>query len=359
MDQPELYETCTHRIGGTEKRIGGKTQYVPDYCPYCGKDNERDFHSSFGQIFPDSGWGFKCFVCGETASIWSLAKYLGVDTGSTFERKITVRKPVQKVDPYWFSQRRNVLNFVTHQPDRYEAWYGYKRLSEHIVDEYQLGTGVLVGTRFKDRRLITPFLENDDPVWFRGRSDSQGWIGSVGVSPRDIALPLVNKVPENAEMVLMTENYVDGILVNEHTPYAAVSVLGVSYWFPHWQEQLIAKRPKLVVVAFDADLAGGLYTPEGIREAAIKRTAAWAKIMHVDGDISIRHVNEAGDGWQMKMQVGTAEHTVKILAPYGIKRANQLRRVGIDAVLFPWSKDDRGKDIGSLFLDWFNSKEAQ
>lgn len=358
--QEELYSMATTRISGVEKRIGGKTQYVPDYCPYCSKENDRGFHSSFGPIFHDGGYGFKCFVCGETVGIYSLAKFLGADIQDyqPQARKRSQAKP--KTSPNWYSQRDNVLKFVTSRPDRYEAWDDYKRVDRRIVDEYQLGTGVLVGTQFRDHRLITPFLSGDDPVWFRGRGE-KGWIGSYGVSPKDIRLPLIDRVPLAADVVLMTENYVDGILVNEHTPYSAVSVLGVSYWFDSWQEQLLAKKPKLVIVAFDADLAGNLFTWDGVRQLAIKRGAGWARAKHKieNPEINITATREAEHGWEVDIVAnGVYTTTIRIPPPYGVKRVNQLRRVGLDAVLFPWRRGDVGKDVGTLFLDWMGQKEA-
>lgn len=352
----DLFDQATTLIDGTHKTIGGKAQYVPDYCPYCFKENHKEFHSSFGQIFPDGGYGFKCFVCGEVAGLASLVKFMGgqVDNDDPPIRLKTLQRPAPS-QPYWYSQRNSVLDFITTQDDRYDQWYSYKRLTPQMVDDYQLGTGVLVGTRHKDRRLITPMIEDGSPVWFRGRStEGKGWIGAAGVSPKDIRLPHIDRIPQSPDILILTENYVDGILVNEHTPYWAASVLGVSYWSDSWQQQLIAKQPKLVIVAFDADLAGNLGTNEQAVNVATKRIHGWAKGNNVDADtIAFDYVKPRDSGgWVVSFDVSGVEKNVRIPPPYGIRRVNQLRRHGVDAIPFPWRKNDVGKDIGSLFMQW-------
>lgn len=345
----DLFNSLCAQFPGMLSRNRAKPQYLIT-CPYCGAESRQtNFHCSFGQIFPNEGWGFKCFSCGEVRSL----KRFAIEAGAIEQqipKPLPVSPPKPQHKPIWLSQKQAVCNHVVKATDKYDLWYEYKRVTPDMVDKYRLGVGVLPSCQCKHHRLITPFFEHDNPVWFRGRRvdcDCNNWLGASGVSPYDISLPGIEDVPQNG-IVFVTENRVDAMLITEKSPYYGVATLSTSYWCDKWTKQLRAAKPSQVIVLFDADLPGnGL--PIGDFQQAVKRRIV--KRFHVEHPVIVSTLTLDG-GWLVEWQAGETSGEIHIPQPAGVKLANRLLGAGIKNVTVgKWQEGELGLDVGQLYVN--------
>ena len=353
MEMNYFDELRSSVLPGEYKVIGGKPQIIPSICPYCGKSNEREMHSSYGVIFPNDGEGYKCFACGYSASLAGLYSSLTGRAVDDTQFKVTLPPTKERKVAAWRKDANRYLARFTASQSRYQAWYDYKKLSRDIVDKYHLGVGVLPASRFRDIRLVVPIIQNGEVVMFRGRRISGNdakWSSSGGVSPADIQLPFVENVKQG-DIVFIVENPVDAILVTEFSRATGVAALSTNYWYPHWTARLKEAKPSLVVTAFDNDVAGEGASIDRVIEVARERVA---KIHHSRYGVSlekIRVVNISSNarGWRISWASGDNEGVITIPTPAGVQRRNELLKAGIAVASMPWDSNEDKLDIGALY----------
>ncbi len=351
----ELMSIIYSHLGGRATTIGHKYQIIPDNCPYCGADNSRDFHSSYGQIFPDAGYGYKCFANCETVGLYQLALHIGAVEAPGGRKPIKFSPKLPKVAPVMPQEKRHwqlhgaaYFEQYAGNLDKFRLWWEYKRIPRDIIEKHGLGVGVVPSSRCAHERLITPIIQNGELVMIRGRAidcDCPKWLPAAGASPSEIDLILVDQVQEG-DIVLVVENYVDALLVNETTDYKAVCTLSTSYWYPHWQQQLIERNPALVIPAFDGDVAGNGGTPSQVREAARKRVAK--KLKCAIEDVTVTKLDMNARGWNVKWVNHVAKGTERIPMPAGVKLNNELTKDNVPSALLKW--DEEGQDIGKVWM---------
>lgn len=349
MKNETLFKFIVSNLGLSVKK-GTKIQ-AEVTCPYCGKDNDNHFHCSVGQIFSDRGWGFHCFSCGESASLVRFCKDIQLDIPENdlkLENELkNVRIPEPDKNPAdWLEHVDLFMLQALGHPNRYESWKSYKNFSEGLVDKYNLGYGTM--PKFRGRWLITPIFSIAGEIQtLRGRQlESGGWISAPGVPISNIDLPLVGRV-NRGDVVFVVENYPDAILINETTDYKAVSSLSVSNWFDRWSNQLRQRLPSLVVVAYDADLAGN-----GIND---KRLIAGEIISRLkkNGDsekVRLRKLTSYDYGFMYEYSMGPDSPWIKGKIPglRGKKLADELQSKGLPAYKVEWPKSLFKKDVGDI-----------
>lgn len=314
-------------------------------CPYCGKESSpTDLHCAFGYIFTENNsYGFHCFVCGASVSLENLYK-LFTNQSIVIDR---VDKVVtEKAPRYWQTRINQLLSRFTGNKDKYQAWERYKHVGPNLVDKYHLGLGKLPDSRCIHKRLVTPIFSSGQPVWFRGRAykcECQKWLGSKGVSPTHLPLLLSEHV-KPGQYIFIVENYVDALLVNEHSPYAGIPTLSVSYWGSSWTEEIRALKPKHVIIAYDADVAGnGPINRAHLLGTAKKRLQR--RLGAIEANVEI--TSEDKTGWIISWRYLEAQGTLKIPIPNGVKLANKLLAAGLPVTLAKW--ENEGDDIGMLY----------
>ena len=347
----DYYAELQRVLPGQERTIGGTVQIVPAICPFCGKSNEREFHSSYGAIF-DGDYGFKCFSCGVAYPLSALYSKLTGRHAEGAMPTVTLRPTRERAKPYWKKQLPSLMVAYTGHPDRYTAWHSYRRISQEVAEKYQLGVGILPQSQHRDIRLIVPILEHDGIVMLRGRridGDGPKWTSAGGVSPADIQLPFAEHV--DTDILFIVENPIDAILINEYSRASAVAALSTNYWYPHWTAKIKALKPSIVITAYDHDLAG-----EGVSVGQVIKVAREriAKIYAARGvelaKIKIVKVETSARGWRIHWQSGSNEGILPIPAPAGVQRRNELLKAGIQVASMPW-KDAADKcDIGDLYI---------
>lgn len=349
----DLFDSLCNQFPGVLSRARAKPQYLIK-CPYCGAESSpKNFHCSFGQIFPNEGWGFKCFSCGEVRSL----KRFAIESGKTEQREVLrpLPRPVTAVKPVWLSQKKTVFDYSTRSPNKYDLWYQYKCVTPDMVDKYKLGVSVLPSCHCTHPRLITPFLENGNPVWFRGRRidcDCNNWLGASGVSPYDVSLPGIEESPENG-VIFITENRVDAMLITEKTPYSGVATLSTAYWCDKWTHQLRDVNPSRVIILFDADLPGNGLPALDFQEAVRRRVS---RRFNVECP-SILEIRPLDDGWVVKWESAETIGEIHIPQPSGVKLANKLLAAGLkNVVVAKWREGELGLDAGQLYVNSLGDK---
>ena len=285
-------------------------------CPKCGKG---DKHFSFSL---DGG---RCFHCGWKASLVGVARAFGVLGGADYvpppPAVATPPRPARPVPPWQADGAGLISRAMTHQ-DRLTLWQVYKPLTRATLDKHRFGVGPLTFQRAsgewytpQQEWLLVPLFERGALVGLRGRKIGDGpghkWLSATGTR-----YCLFNADSIRAGGVTwVCENYVDAAWLAESYPeFDGVAIGGASTWRDEWAAQVAAKRPKLVVVALDNDLAG-----------------------QASGTLRQRLCAE----WR-------AEHPDLPLPPPGGPRiADSLRAAGVRAVLYEWPVHAPAKaDIG-------------
>jgi len=221
-------------------------------CPVCGKDHK---HCSFNEL------GWHCFHCGAGGRLSSLARFSGLSNPD--RAQLPPPSPPPPPATPWLAQAAARIARSMAHPERVAAWQRYKPLSRETLDRWQFGYGTLP---FQDAHgrwyesstawLTVPLYEHGQVVGLRGRNTGTvgpKWISATGT--RYVLWGVEHVRP--GSVVWLCENYVDAAwLMQEHPDMAAVALGGATTWRLEWGEQLAQRRPALVVVALDNDLAG-------------------------------------------------------------------------------------------------------
>lgn len=343
-----LYHHLRRELDLQEIEVGGKPQ-VPVNCPKCHVDNVGHMRASFGLLSPPDGYFFHCLACGTSLSLEALAKEIGVDITDFHPENTQVEEfalpTIRRRRPPWLDHVHMWMRRYHIHPQRYEEWAKYKTVSPAEVDLFQLGVGPLPGRRVD--ALITPMFDHTftKVQHIRGRSldGHGGWQTSGGWPIKEIDLPLVHQV-KPGDVVFVVENYVDGILVNTRTNYSAVASLSVSTWADHWTEQLMAAKPRLVLVAYDADLAGN-----GIPDKEIRRQQIELRLRKIHGpDLAVTGVayQRRPNEYQVRVEHHDQVEIMTMTGPAGPKLVRSLDRAGLPAHLARWRSDQALKDVG-------------
>lgn len=272
-------------------------------CPWCGKPAMR------GQIhFSYSDLGYRCWVCGATGNLPSLAEHLRLQPDRSlvqWQPKRSEPLPVAR----WRQNPTELLRRYQSHPDRYSAWRRYKPLSSATIDRYGFGLGRLPFQRdggewymSKHDWLTVPLWEAGQLVGLRGRNlgdNGPKWISAAGTTYTLWGIDHVRA----ASICWLCENYVDAAwLAQEHPEWCAVAIGGATTWQATWAQMLQERKPSTVIVALDNDLPG---QAQGQFRQALE--AAWV-----------------------------AERNTEPPPANGPRIANALRSVGVNAVLFRW-----------------------
>lgn len=304
------FPTIHAALQGTPTRRG----WYDATCPNCGKAAARG-QTHFGY----SETGGHCFVCGWSGGISALAALLRVEIG-----EYTPPKPQPKPEPTIARWRLNpweLLRRYQTATERFSAWQAYKPLHNETIDRYGLGFGPLPFQRdngdwymSRSNWLIVPIWQDGALMALRGRNTGDRgpkWISATGSA---YALWGVEDV-QPGRVCWLCENYVDAMwLLQEHPEWSAVAIGGATTWKAEWAAQLAKRKPAMVIVALDNDLAGN---GGGARRDEL--LAEWR-----------------------------ATHTGKPPKANGPLIANDLLQAGIDARLFTWP-DEAPVKAG---LDW-------
>jgi hypothetical protein len=285
-------------------------------CPFCGKEAKR------GQVhFSFSERGGKCFVCGESAGLWGLAKLWRLVAD---DRPLPV--PVARPQP---RRKRGLSRAVDwHElvrryaghPETVARWAEYKPVPEPVIRAHRLGLGAFPRylSKCQHERLMVPLFENGECVGIRGRSlgcDCGKWLSPLG--SKCTLYNAEHLARAKGKVLFIVENPIDALLLERaHGDVVAVATLGVSMWQDPWTERVARCGAARVVVAYDNDVPGN-----GGNEAA---KAAWL-----------------------------AKHGT-LMVPNGVRLVNRLLESGVPARLYDWGDAPAGADIGSLLA----AKEA-
>jgi len=304
----DLYDELRSRFPQAPPNRKGEV-YIT--CPWCGKE---------GKHFSFSPRGAYCFVCGHKASLGQVAEKLGI-VGDRLPYTPPPPRPRPAVP--WHAHAVEIVSRSLAHPQRIERWQAYKPLSVATLDRHQFGLHRLPFQKPDGRWywsqqpwLTVPLYDGDLLVGLRGRNiGAQGpkWISATGTSYVLWNLPKVRP----GACVWITENYVDAAwLMERHPQWDAVALGGAANWRPEWAAALAAKRPALVIVALDNDLAG---------------QASGATYRRLQAERRQQHPG------------------LPDLAPNGPKIANSLIAAGCPVTLYPWQPDAPDKaDVGWL-----------
>lgn len=280
-------------------------------CPFCGKLAQR------GQThFSYSYWGFKCFVCGARGGLIKLAKHLQCPLTELATQYTPKPKP-PKARAKWLDNAGDLVTKYSAHPKRVALWQNHKPVSEDMIFSKNLGVGILPASRCKHRRLILPIYNDGNIVCLRGRAfecNCKKWLASGGWTLDTLPLWNLDALPVGG-ILWIVENPVDALLI---TPYTGAATLSTSYWRDDWGAAIVAKRPSLVVVAYDNDLPGN--------------GGGWQR-------------DEFIEEWQQKTG------GKPIPEAQGIKLANKLRSIGLNAVLYDWKDSAKKSDVGTLLVE--------
>lgn len=349
IDNEAQYNYLLASTGATEITIGGKIQ-APINCPYCPTySDEKNPRATFGNIMTNGaygGWGFHCFVCDSSASLFELGYLLdvGVVHKNDSEHTNTRTSPIkQQVNYTWMYDADRLAQEYASNPGRYDAWDKYKCITPDAVDRWQLGLGVLPETRkFSQQRLITPIHGRDGHVvWLRGRlpagQEGTKWVGAGGVSPTSIDLAMADMIKEGFPLVVC-ENYVDALAINHYLghKYSAVPTFSVSYWSSAWVEEIVRRGPSQVLVAFDPDLAGN--GPVSVQHAKDLFSSRIAKITETPVEaVKLLKWNKGKTGWKVTYELPQGEGVLNLPRPFGLQRAEHLIEAGVPASVAKWT----------------------
>lgn len=313
MSTDDLFDRVHIALGGKDKAYKTISN-----CPFCDDNNS---HFAYSQ----AGW-YKCVRCQAHGSIRQLAQHLRLIDDSTYTPSPVFERPKPTPAPVarWRLNPGKLLEGYRNHPRRFELWSGYKPVSRQAIERFDLGVGRLPfqhddGSWYMSRSewLTVPLYEDGELVALRGRNLGETgpkWISSTG---SEYTLFNVGAVRRGSVCWLL-ENIIDAIwLMDTYPDWDAVSTGGVS-WRSEWAEWLAARRPEVVIVALDRDLAG-----QATGEFRAQLEAEWIR----------EHPNL----------------NTRPPAANGPKIANSLRQLGQEAILFKWPEFAPAKaDIGWL-----------
>lgn len=234
-------------------------RHVP--CPWCRvAPKERQVHFSYGPGANSRCFGGgKCWVCHAGGNLWKVAARLGLTDGIAPEPRPAKREPPPPPPPprEWQKAPERWLDAYTTNARRYWLWQRHKPLSQQTIERWQLGVGVLPSCSCRHERLIVPLVQGGEVVGFRGRAigcDCTKWLVAAGSAKLAYGAAALRP----GQIVWIVENNVDALLLmQEHPDWCALaSTNGAGYWQDEWTAQLVASRPRAVIVALDNDIAG-------------------------------------------------------------------------------------------------------
>jgi phage/plasmid primase-like uncharacterized protein len=309
----------SHMIDGLRKQ----GRYLIGPCPFCGG------HDRFNIVQKRSGlelWHCRGCGNGKYQDVIDFVKQRDNLTFAEAIERLGEAQPVTAVTPVLPTRRQTTPGpawaaagagrFAAH-PRRYELWQAYKPLSEDTINRANLGVGVLPASRCNHERLIVPIYNDGELVCLRGRAincDCGKWLASGGFSLDSLPLYNVDALPTGG-VLWIVENPVDALMIGEATDYTGAATLAVSYWRDHWLEAIQAKRPSLVVVAYDNDLPGN------------------------------------GGAWRRQEMMAVWKRQRPGQQPpkaWGVKLVNRLLKAGLPVELYDWQDNAVKTDIGSL-----------
>lgn len=351
----QLYALLVARIATKEQSRGLRVQALVEYCPFCGADNDKHLRASFGRIFDGGGYGFHCFACGRSCSLYHLAHLTGVTEYSGDVPFVTKRKPDKEPEyPSWFGGRDSLQHGYTNNADLAAAWGHYKGITPDMAKRYGLGYGVLPGdygnrNKCPHNRLITPILDNSGRVaWFRGRAidcDCGKWLAAplrdFSMAGIGVALPQ-SQYSRRGGAFFVVENYTDAAIINSGAKYSAVATLSTSYWLPQWTNQLFTLNPDVVYVAFDNDLAGNGGTLRDVENRGRKIAARQNGIP--ESQITIIRATPERTGYTVDYKTNNTQGIIRVPTPRGVILANHLLDSGFNVILMKWPKSE--SDMG-------------
>jgi hypothetical protein len=256
-DDQVLYDQLARFTGGEEVRSRNGKYECHISCPACGHSSRKGYeHFSF------SRYGYRCFSCGYSGYLPSLAQKLGFKPDSTAprrERKNDDWKPAPprrwQADPMaWVDRYTSAFDTVTH-------WQKYKPFSLDSILRWRLGIGVLPSCACQHRRLIYPVIVDGRVVALRGRRlncDCQKWKQAAG---SDVVLFNEQAVTPGC-VVVIVESPVDVMLCSQYALPTSLPVIpvagtaGAGTFKDEWIERLAVKKPAAFLVWLDNDLAG-------------------------------------------------------------------------------------------------------
>lgn len=228
-------------------------------CPSCGKGGK---HFSFNE---HTG---HCFACDYSASLRAIAELLHIDDAAQNAPRPYQKPQERPARPdQWQRQPERWLDRYGAALDRVERWTRYKPVSLDSIAHFRLGVGKLplwserkrCWYEYRHRRLIVPVFDvNGQCAALHGRAygeDDSGpkWLSATGSNKR----VLFNaRSLHSSPTVVICENYVDAILVMQREPGVVAVSGGSANWQDAWTNQIVAARPKHVLILLDNDLAG-------------------------------------------------------------------------------------------------------
>lgn len=270
-------------------------------CPYCGKTAKRgQVHFSFWSAgMHGSKAGFKCWNCGEGGGLVKLAKQVGLLEGGRQPIEPVSRPTPPPPDPdhdpsRWMLDAERITNsYLT--ADRVDRWNKYKPIPKEIIDWYRLGYGCLpvFSSRCQHPRLIVPLVCGNRVVGLRARwidcacEAKSKWLSASGSRPILYNAGWMTSNPSQRtaarigdsrhlyatnRVVFIVENPIDALMleVASNGRYFAIATLGVTNWREEWTAALQNARARLVVIAYDHDLAGNGGSNEADHQAMVK-----------------------------------------------------------------------------------------
>jgi len=160
--------------------------------------------------------------------------------------------------------------------------------------------------------------------------------------------------------LFVVENYVDALVINYYLSdyYSAVPTFSVSYWSDAWVEEIAARKPSQVIVAFDPDLAGN--GPVSKAHARRLFTQRICKIHgHRNEDVTITRLVKSHKRWSVSYTALGEPGQLNLPAPFGLQRVKSFLDAGLPAKAARWEAE--GKDIGDYLsreLKSMSQKEA-
>lgn len=304
-----LFDSLVHRLNAEQR---GNEHHAD--CPFCGKETKRgQRHFSMNEAK-----GFYCWVCGASGSLQRLAAHLSMDAGPapTYQH----RKPQQERQPApWQSEAVALVARYAAHPDNVRMWQAYKPVTEATVKRWRFGFGALPGTSHD--RLIVPIILDGQVVALRGRSidgREPKWLSATGSVMRIWNL---DGIAAGATVWVM-ENYVDAAMFMQAYPdWTAVAIGGARALRDDEVATIAGCKPERVIVAYDNDLAG-------------QATGAFLNRLRAEWVENFRQRNPG-------------RPLPKVPEPKGPAVVNQLRKVGVNSLLFRWPQDAPAKaDVG-------------
>lgn len=287
-------------------------------CPFCSKAKGH-FGYTAGYT---AGGRYKCFHCGESGSLYGLAKELQLLPDSTYVPKSLPRPSLAEPEkpaapPAWLAYGEHLVEGYTSHPMRVQLWQAYKPIQIEMIQRYGLGVGVIPGWERRGSCLTVPVWdETGRIIGLRGRAqngDGPKWINAPGTGAYLYNLPEIGE----RKVLWIVENMIDALLIMQSSPDydAAAPTTGVSTWREEWSTRIAAMGFEMVIVAYDNDLPG--QASGKMREGLLRE---WA-------------------------QTHPGQQPPK---PNGPKVANDLLRAGAKAVLYEWQDAPAKADIGWL-----------